>query len=96
VAYQLDLIVELIKKHGIAGMFERISFAARYGSLEAGPKVIDKQVKKRMQRVFSDIKSGRFATRLSRLEPKDIEKANKEILRLTNPALEKAAHKFAR
>ncbi len=96
VAYQLDLIVELIKKHGIAGMFERISFAARYGALESGPKVIDKQVKERMQRVFADIKSGRFATRLSQLEPKDIEKVNKEILRLTNPAFEKAARKFAR
>jgi ketol-acid reductoisomerase len=96
VAYQIDLIVELIKKHGIAGMFERISFAARYGSLDAGPRVIDKQVKRRMRRVFADIKTGRFATKLSQLEPKDIEKVNKEMHRLTDPAFEEAARKFAR
>ena len=32
VAYQLDLIVDLIKEHGIEGMLQRISVAARTGS----------------------------------------------------------------
>ncbi len=31
VAYQLDLIIDLIKRYGIKGMYERISVAARYG-----------------------------------------------------------------
>jgi len=30
VAYQLDLIIGLIKKYGVQGMFERISVAARF------------------------------------------------------------------
>ncbi|MFQ6008045.1 MAG: ketol-acid reductoisomerase, partial [Candidatus Zixiibacteriota bacterium] len=51
VAYQLDLIIDLIKKHGIEGMFKRISVAARFGSLLSGPKIIDGSVKRRMKKI---------------------------------------------
>lgn len=60
VAFQIDLIVYLIKKHGLAGMFERISPLARYGSAVNGPRVIAPEVKRNMKRVYRDIASGKF------------------------------------
>ncbi len=56
--YQLDLIVELIKKYGIAGMFSRISQTAEFGSYISGKKVINR---KQMKNILSEIKNGNFA-----------------------------------
>ena len=95
VAYQLDLIVDLIKKHGIEGMLRRISVAARYGSVRGGPKIIDSSVKKRMMKLFREIGSGRFAKKLNTLERSDIDALDRVVKKLSHPALEKAARKFA-
>lgn len=56
--HQLDLIVELIKKYGMAGMFKRISQTAEFGSYVSGKSVINKN---EMKRILSRIKSGDFA-----------------------------------
>jgi len=96
VAYQLDLIVDLIKKYGIGGMFERVSVTARYGSLLAGPKIIDASARKKMARVFKEIETGRFARKLSRLTEKEISSLKKNLRGLSHPDLEKAAKKLAR
>jgi len=56
--YQIDLIVELIKKYGIAGMFDRISQIAEYGSYLSGKKVINKT---QMKKILSQVKNGTFA-----------------------------------
>jgi len=61
--HQLDLIVELIKKYGIAGMFKKISQTAEFGSYTSGKKVINK---KEMKRILSEIKNGNFAKRWMR------------------------------
>jgi ketol-acid reductoisomerase len=58
--HQLDLIVELIKKYGIAGMFKKISRTAEFGSYVSGKSVIDKN---EMKRILSRIKNGDFAKR---------------------------------
>jgi ketol-acid reductoisomerase len=55
--HQIDLIVELIKKYGIAGMFERISQIAEYGSYLSGKKVINKT---QMKKVLEQVKNGTF------------------------------------
>jgi ketol-acid reductoisomerase len=96
VAYQLDLIIALIKKYGIAGMFERISVAARYGSLVTGPKIIDAAVKRKMAAAFDEIKSGKFTTQLNRLTKSDITRLNKALTQLSHPEFEKAARKFSK
>ena len=96
VAYQLDLIVELIKKYGIAGMFERISVTAQYGSLKAGPKIIDRGVKKRMQAVFEEIESGKFTSKLDQLGQKELSSLKNALKALSHPKLEKAAKKYSR
>jgi len=96
VAFQLDLIVSLIKQHGIEGMFKRISLTARYGSLETGPYLIDQGVKDRMREVFARIRNGEFVGRLEKLEAKDVTSVNRALKCLTNPTLEKAAKKFSK
>lgn len=94
VAYQLDLIVALIKQHGITGMFQRVSVAARYGSLLTGPKVIDRSVKKRMKAALKLIDSGTFPRQLNQLDEKGIKKLDKQLPNLSRKSFEKAARKF--
>ena len=59
--HELKLIVDLIQKYGITGMYNRVSETARYGGLTRGPQVIDESVKEKMKRVLEDIQSGEFA-----------------------------------
>lgn len=96
VAFQMDLIIGLIKQYGIEGMLERISVAARFGSITNGPRIIDSHVKKQMTRVFNDIKKGRFTDRLASLSEDDIRALNKEAANLTDPRIEKNTRKFSR
>ncbi len=96
VAYQLDLIINLIKQYGIEGMFERISVTARYGSTLAGKRIIDRSVKKRMERLYEDIQSGKFARKLNRLNPQDIQALRKLIKGRTSRPFEKAAKKYSK
>jgi len=94
VAHQLDLIVALIKKHGITGMLSRISPAARLGSLGSGGKIIDRGTRQRLQRLFEEIASGHFAARLKRLDDTRLRQLDRELIRLSDPRLEKAARRF--
>lgn len=96
VAYQLDLIMALVKRYGVEGMLKRISVAARYGSLSAGPRVIDASVKKRMRAVLAEIVSGKFPRKLNALDDAAIRKLNRSLGTLSDPKLEKAARKFAK
>ena len=96
VAYQLDLIVDLIKKHGIGGMFARISPAAQYGSLLAGPQIIDDSTRARMEELFEQIQSGGFAQRLGQLDDRAVSGLSRALRKLVDPRLEKAARKFSR
>ncbi len=95
VAYQLDLIVDMIKKFGIEGMYQRISVAAKYGSYLSGRKIIDSSVKKRMKEILREIKEGDFAKKLNSLTPKKIKKLNKDLKKMSTPSFEKSAKKFA-
>lgn len=58
--YQIDLIVDLIKSEGLAGMYRLISPTAAYGAREAGPVVISPGSRKAMERLYDDVASGRF------------------------------------
>ena len=95
VAYQLDLIIDLIKKFGIAGMLERISFTARFGSLRAGPLIIDKHVKAKMKKALALIRNGKFAKELSNLDESGFKRTQKNLKHLTSPSFEKSARKFS-
>jgi ketol-acid reductoisomerase len=62
--YQLDLIVDLIKRYGIGGMYDRISYTARYGGKLAEDKIINGQSKRSMNKMLKDIESGEFVKKL--------------------------------
>jgi ketol-acid reductoisomerase len=59
--HELKLIVDLMNEKGIAGMRFSISETAKWGDVSVGPKIIDKSVKKRMEKALKDIQSGKFA-----------------------------------
>lgn len=96
VAYQLDLIIALIKQYGIAGMYERISVAARYGANRNGKKVIDKSVKQRMELVYKEIENGSFAEKLNSLSAEDIKRLSEQIKNNSIPGFERAANKYSK
>jgi ketol-acid reductoisomerase len=59
--HELKLITDLIYKSGLAGMRQVVSDTAEYGDLSRGPVVIDKNVRKRMEKILKDIQTGKFA-----------------------------------
>jgi ketol-acid reductoisomerase len=59
--HELKLIVDLIQKYGITGMYQRVSETARYGGLTRGSKIIDADSKVKMKKILEEIKSGMFA-----------------------------------
>lgn len=60
VLHELKLIVDMIQRYGIAGMYRRVSETARYGGLTRGPMVMDKDVKDKMKNVLKLIQDGTF------------------------------------
>ena len=60
VLHELKLIVDMIQRYGIAGMYRRVSETARYGGLTKGPMVMNNETKSRMKEVLKMIKDGTF------------------------------------
>ena len=60
VLHELKLIVDMIQRYGINGMWSRVSETARYGGLTRGPVVMDKDVKEKMKKVLEMIQDGTF------------------------------------
>ena len=58
--HEMKLIVDLIYKGGMLGMYKKVSNTAKYGGLTVGPKIIPPQTKKVMQKALDKIKSGKF------------------------------------
>lgn len=62
---QLQLLSSMIEQFGPAGMIERVSKTAAFGSLEAMQKLFGRQFEHKLNEVFEDIESGEFNRRLS-------------------------------
>ncbi len=60
VLHELKLIVDLIQRYGINGMWRRVSETARYGGLTRGPVVMNENTKERMKKVLEEIQNGTF------------------------------------
>ncbi len=91
VAYQIDLIVSLVKTYGLEGMFKRISPMARYGSIVNGPQVIRPQVKKDMKKILSDIKSGKF---IAKADTTKLAFTRQQFAKLLNSDFDKQVKKY--
>jgi ketol-acid reductoisomerase len=59
--HELKLIVDLIQRYGIGGMYRGVSETARYGGLTVGGSIMNEDTKARMQRTLDRIQSGEFA-----------------------------------
>ncbi len=59
--HELKLIVDLVHKYGIAGMYRRVSETARYGGLTRGRRALDEKVKKTEEKLLKEIQDGTFA-----------------------------------
>jgi ketol-acid reductoisomerase len=99
--HELKLIVDLIYRYGITGMYNRVSETARYGGLTRGPKVVDEAAKEKMKGILKEIVSGHFANEwqtaykregknsffnhLNQIEKHQIEKVGAEIRNMMWP-----------
>jgi ketol-acid reductoisomerase len=61
VLHELKLIIDLVQKGGIEGMWDGVSNTAEYGGRTRGPIIIDAHVKENMEQTLRDIQSGKFA-----------------------------------
>jgi ketol-acid reductoisomerase len=59
--HELKLITDLLHRHGIDGMRDRISGTAAYGGLTRGPRLIDDRVRHNMKKILEEIETGGFA-----------------------------------
>lgn len=59
--HEMKLIVDLIYEGGIGRMYDVVSNTAEFGGRLVGPKIIDKNTKKRMKAALKDVESGKFA-----------------------------------
>jgi ketol-acid reductoisomerase len=78
--HELKLIVDLVNKYGIAGMYRRVSETARYGGLTRGGRVMNANVKKEMRKALDEIQNGKFADEWVRTYEKEGPRAFQKYL----------------
>jgi ketol-acid reductoisomerase len=93
--HELKLIVDLIQRYGIAGMYTRVSETARYGGLSRGPRIVDSSVKEKMRDVLKEIQSGQFAEEWISTYKKDGKLSfNKYMKAIENHQIEKVGREM--
>jgi ketol-acid reductoisomerase len=94
--HQLDYIVNTIKSYGIAGMFDRISKTAEFGSYLSGKRVITADVRRRMEKIFKEIKDGKFAREWMKEHESGMRRYGKLKREAARHPIEKASRKIRR
>jgi ketol-acid reductoisomerase len=61
VCNELKLIVDLIYKSGIGGMYRAVSDTAKWGGMTIGPKIVDDHVEENMRKALKAVQDGSFA-----------------------------------
>lgn len=59
--HELKLVVDLLHAGGFTQMCQKISNTAEWGAYTAGPRLINKNTKKEMQKILEEIQQGKFA-----------------------------------
>jgi ketol-acid reductoisomerase len=63
---ELKLIVDMMVDHGIHGMYQKISTAAKFGGLQAADQILpDAELQPRLEILWKNIENGSFAEKLS-------------------------------
>jgi ketol-acid reductoisomerase len=94
--YQLDLIVDLLKRHGPGGLFERISKTAAYGSLKNKGRLFDRSMQRKMSALYQEIESGKFARELLRENRSGMAQLKKMVRELRKSLLQKTHEKLTK
>jgi len=95
--HELKLIVDLIQRYGIGGMYKRVSETARYGGLTRGGVILNQSTKKSMLKNLKDIQSGKFAKEWRSIYNKEGPKSfNKYMAELEKHPIEKVGVKLRR
>ncbi len=92
--HEVKQIADLICDRGIAGMSSAISATARFGAIDAGPRVIDSLVRARMKDVLREIQSGAFAKRVIADAQKGSPKLNADRTAASNHPMEDAGRQL--
>ncbi|MCI0531633.1 MAG: ketol-acid reductoisomerase [candidate division Zixibacteria bacterium] len=91
---QLDMIVNLIKRKGIRGMYNEISFLAAYGSFKNGVRVISSRTKREMSKILAEINSGRFASQVMHEKSRGMTNFNRFMTKNQNLLIDRTARRF--
>jgi ketol-acid reductoisomerase len=94
--YQLDLIVDLVKKYGPAGMLEKISVTAAFGSLQSRKVLFDKQMNNKMKKLYREIENGEFVKSLMKDETRGMRHFTKDLRLFKKSFLQKTHESLSR
>ncbi|HEX9913750.1 MAG TPA: ketol-acid reductoisomerase [Candidatus Bathyarchaeia archaeon] len=61
VCNELKLIVDLIYKSGLSGMYRAVSDTAKWGGMSVGPMIVDDHVEQNMRKALKAVQDGSFA-----------------------------------
>ncbi|MCG5214423.1 ketol-acid reductoisomerase [Streptosporangium sp. KLBMP 9127] len=62
--HEMKLIVDLMYEGGVSKMYWSVSDTAEYGGYTRGPRVVNAETKKEMQRILAEVQDGTFARQL--------------------------------
>lgn len=86
--HELKLIVDLIQKKGISGMYAEVSNTAEYGGQSRGARIIDDRVKENMKKLLTEVEDGTFANEWISEFGGGMEKLNKRRKETENHPIE--------
>jgi ketol-acid reductoisomerase len=92
--HQLDLLSNLLKEKGVTGMYKEISLLAAYGSYKNRKRIIGPRARREMERVFDEIKSGKFAAEFLLDYRRGLKNFKKFLARNRDVLLDRTAGKF--
>src|SRR5574341_61964 len=94
VLHQLDLLVNLLKEKGVAGLYQEISLLAAYGSYKNAKRIVTAKTRREMEKIFSEIESGQFARQFMRDYQSGLKGFKKFLQSQQNLLIDKTAFQF--
>ena len=96
VSNELKLIVDLIYKSGISGMYRAVSETAKYGGMAVGPTIIDDSVEEKMRKALKAVQDGSFARQWINEAESGFNEYNRLLRECENLELEKVGREVRR
>ncbi|MCW3990396.1 MAG: ketol-acid reductoisomerase [Candidatus Bathyarchaeota archaeon] len=90
---ELKLIVDLIYKSGISGMYRAVSDTAKYGGMAIGPMIIDDHVEDNMRKALYAVQDGSFARQWIEEAESGLEEFDRLMLECESLEIEKVGKK---